>query len=44
MKGFFCGTAVALVTPFYKKEINEERLKQLIARQIQSGTDALLLL
>ena len=44
MKGFVCGTAVALVTPFYKKEINEERLKQLIARQIQSGTDALLLL
>ena len=44
MKGFFKGSATALITPFDEKGVNYEVLDQLIEFQIENGTDAIIFL
>ncbi len=44
MKGFFKGSATALITPFNEKGVNYEVLGQLIEYQIANGTDAIVFL
>ena len=44
MKGFFKGSATALITPFTESEVNYEVLGQLIEHQIAGGTDAIVFL
>lgn len=44
MKGFFYGSATALITPFDENGVNYEVLSQLIEYQIENGTDAIVFL
>ena len=44
MKGFFQGSATALITPFDETGVNYEVLGQLIENQIENGTDAIIFL
>lgn len=44
MKGFFNGSATALITPFNENGVDYEVYGQLIDYQIENGTDALVLL
>lgn len=44
MKGFFNGTATAMVTPFIEDEVNFEALGDMIEYQIKNGTDVLVIL
>ncbi len=44
MKGFFKGSATALITPFDENGVNYETLAQLIEYQIEGGTDAIVFL
>lgn len=44
MKGFFEGSATALITPFDESGVNYEVLGQLIEFQIANGTDAIVFL
>ena len=45
MKGFFKGTATAMITPFYKDGgVNFEAFGRMIEYQIKNGTDALVIL
>lgn len=44
MKGFFKGSATALITPFNETGVNYEVLDQLIEYQIKNGTDAIVFL
>ncbi len=44
MKGFFKGSATALITPFKGGKVNYEVLSQLIEHQIKGGTDAIVFL
>lgn len=44
MKGFFEGSATALITPFDESGVNYEVLGQLIEFQIENGTDAIVFL
>ena len=44
MKGFFNGSATALITPFDETGVNYETLGQLIEHQIAGGTDAIVFL
>lgn len=44
MKGFFQGSATALITPFDENGVNYETLGQLIEFQIENGTDAIVFL
>lgn len=44
MKGFFQGTATAIITPFDEKGVNYEVFAQLIEYQIENGTDAIVFL
>ena len=44
MKGFFRGSATALITPFTETGINYETLAELIEYQIENGTDAIIFL
>ena len=44
MKGFFKGSATALITPFTKTGVNYEVLGELIEYQIAGGTDAIIFL
>lgn len=44
MKGFFSGSATALITPFNKAGVHYEVLDQLIEHQIAGGTDAIVFL
>ena len=45
MKGFFKGTATAMITPFYRDGgVNFEAFGRMIEYQIDSGTDALVIL
>jgi len=44
MKGFFKGSATALITPFDENGVNYEVLSQLIEYQIDGGTDAIVFL
>lgn len=44
MKGFFKGSATALITPFDENGVNYEVLGQLVERQIAGGTDAIVFL
>lgn len=44
MKGFFNGTATAMITPFDDKGINFDALGKMIDYQIENGTDVLVIL
>ena len=44
MKGFFSGSATAIITPFDKNGVNYEVFGQLIEHQIAGGTDAIVFL
>ena len=44
MKGFFYGSATALITPFNETGVNYEAFGELIEYQIAGGTDALVIL
>ncbi len=44
MKGFFEGSATAIITPFDEKGVNYDVLGQLIEFQIENGTDAIVFL
>ncbi len=44
MKGFFKGSATALITPFCETGVNYDVLGQLIDFQIENGTDAIIFL
>ncbi len=44
MKGFFQGSATALITPFNENGVNYDVLGQLIEYQIENGTDAIIFL
>ncbi len=44
MKGFFYGSATALITPFTETGVNFDVLGELIEHQIAGGTDALVIL
>ena len=44
MKGFFSGSATAIITPFDENGVNYEVLGQLIEHQIAGGTDAIVFL
>ena len=44
MKGFFNGSATALITPFNEAGVNYDVLGQLIEYQIENGTDAIVFL
>ena len=44
MKGFFYGSATALITPFNETSVNYDVLGELIEYQIAGGTDAIIFL
>ena len=44
MKGFFTGSATALITPFDENGVNYQTLGQLIEFHIENGTDAIVFL
>lgn len=44
MKGFFKGTATAMITPFTEDGVNFEAFGKMIEYQIENGTDALVIL
>ena len=44
MKGFFKGSATAIITPFTETGVNYETFAQLIEHQIAGGTDAIVFL
>ena len=44
MKGFFNGSATALITPFNENGVNYDVLGELVERQIAGGTDAIVFL
>ena len=44
MKGFFKGSATALITPFDENGVNYEVFGELIEYQIENGTDAIVVL
>lgn len=44
MKGFFNGSATAIITPFDEKGVNYEAFGELIEHQIAGGTDAIIFL
>ena len=44
MKGFFKGSATALITPFTQSGVNYDTLGELIEHQIAGGTDAIIFL
>ena len=44
MKGFFKGSATALITPFNETGVNFKTLEELIEYQIAGGTDAIVFL
>lgn len=44
MKGFFNGSATALITPFKENGVNYDVLGELIEYQIENGTDAIIFL
>ena len=44
MKGFFHGSATALITPFHETGVNYDVLAELIEYQIENGTDAIVFL
>lgn len=44
MKGFFKGSATAIITPFTDKEVNYPVFAELIEHQIAGGTDAIVFL
>ena len=44
MKGFFKGSATALITPFTQSGVNYDTLGELIEHQISGGTDAIVFL
>lgn len=44
MKGFFKGSATALITPFTETGVNYEALGELVEYQIKGGTDAIVFL
>ena len=44
MKGFFKGSATALITPFNESGVNYQVLNELIEHQIAGGTDAIVFL
>ena len=44
MKGFFSGSATAIITPFGEEGVNYEVFGQLIEYQIENGTDAIVFL
>ena len=44
MKGFFNGSATALITPFTENGVNFEAFGELIEYQVAGGTDALVIL
>ena len=44
MKGFFSGSATAIITPFDENGVNYEVFGQLIEYQIENGTDAIVFL
>ncbi len=44
MKGFFKGSATAIITPFCEKGVNYEVFGELIEHQIAGGTDAIVFL
>ncbi len=44
MKGFFSGSATAIITPFNETGVNYEVFGQLIEYQIENGTDAIIFL
>ncbi len=44
MKGFFSGSATAIITPFDEKGVNYQTFGQLIEYQIENGTDAIIFL
>ena len=44
MKGFFKGSATAIITPFDENGVNFEVFAQLIEHQIAGGTDAIVFL
>ena len=44
MKGFFKGSATALITPFKGSKVNYDALGELIEHQIKNGTDAIIFL
>lgn len=44
MKGFFKGSATALITPFTQSGVNYDALGELIEHQIAGGTDAIVFL
>ena len=44
MKGFFRGSATAIITPFGENGVNYEVFGELIEHQIAGGTDAIVFL
>lgn len=44
MKGFFKGSATAIITPFDENGVNYDVLGELVERQIAGGTDAIIFL
>ena len=44
MKGFFKGSATAIITPFNETSVNYEAFGEMIEHQIQGGTDAIVFL
>ena len=44
MKGFFKGSATAIITPFDENGVNYEVFGELIEYQIENGTDAIVFL
>lgn len=44
MKELFCGSCVALITPFKKGKIDYQKLEEILDFQLLAGTDAILLL
>lgn len=44
MKGFFTGTATAMITPFNENGVNFDSFGRMIEYQIENGTDALVVL
>ena len=44
MKGFFSGSATAIITPFNETGVNYEEFGKLIEFQIENGTDAIIFL
>lgn len=44
MKGFFKGSATAIITPFDENDVNYDVLGELVERQIAGGTDAIIFL